>query len=119
MDPLVHILNLSLSTGIIPNNIKTAKVIPVFKRVDPQLPSNYRPMSLLNVFSELLEKVMCKRLYSYLQSNNILYQYQFGFRKFYSTTFGLLDVVDNIYNHLDIDILSLASIWTCRSLSTQ
>jgi len=64
VDPLVYIFNLSLSTGIIPNNFKTAKVIPVFKKGDPQLPSNYRPISLLNVFSKLLEKVICKRLYS-------------------------------------------------------
>jgi len=40
---------------------------------------------------------MYKRLYSYLNSNNKLYQYQFGFRKYYSTIFGLIDVADNIY----------------------
>jgi len=44
---------------------------------------------------------MYKRLYSYLNSNNKLYQYQFGFRKYYSTIFGLIDVADNIYDHLD------------------
>jgi len=44
---------------------------------------------------------MYKRLYSYLNSNNKLYQYQFGFRKYYSTIFGIIDVADNIYDHLD------------------
>ena len=77
-DPLVHIFNLSLTTGVVPDKLKIAKIIPVFKKGDPQLPSNYRPISLLNVFSKLLEKIMYKRLYSYLNSNNKLYQYQFG-----------------------------------------
>ena len=96
IDPLVHIFNLSLTTGVVPDKLKIAKIIPVFKKGDPQLPSNYRPISLLNVFSKLLEKIMYKRLYSYLNSNNKLYQYQFGFRKYYSTIFGLIDVADNI-----------------------
>ena len=66
---------------MVPDKLKMAKIIPVFKKRDPQLPS-YRPISLLNVFSKLLEKIMYKRLYSYLHSNNKLYQYQFGFRKY-------------------------------------
>jgi len=77
-DPLVHIFNLSLTTGVVPDKLKIAKIIPVFKKGDTQLPSNYRHISLLNVFSKLLEKIMYKRLYSYLNSNNKLYQYQFG-----------------------------------------
>ena len=55
VDLLVHLFNLSLSTGIIPNNFKTANVIQVFNKGDPQIPS-YRPISLSNVFSKLLEK---------------------------------------------------------------
>ena len=97
IDPLVHIFNLSLTTGVVPDKLKVAKITPVFKKGDPQLPSNYRPISLLTVFSKLLEKIMHKRLYSYLNSNNKLCQYQFGFRKYYSTIFGLIDVADNIY----------------------
>ena len=101
IDPLLHIYNLSLSTGVVPNKLKIAKVIPIFKRGDSHLPNNYRPISLLSVFSKLLEKVMYNRLYSFLQTNNILYQYQFGFRENHSTTLALLDVVDQIYAHLD------------------
>ena len=44
---------------------------------------------------------MYNRLYSFLQTNNILYQYQFGFRENHSTTLALLDVVDQINAHLD------------------
>jgi len=89
IDPFLHIYNLSLSTGVVPNKLKIAKVIPIFKRGDSHLPNNYRPISLLSVFSKLLEKVMYNRLYSFLQTNNILYQYQFGFRENHSTTLSI------------------------------
>ena len=56
---------------------------------------------LLNMFDKLLEKIMYNRLYNRLQANNILYDFQFGFSKNYSTTFALVDVVDNVYKHLD------------------
>jgi len=88
IDPLVHIFNLSLTTGGVPEKLKIAKIILVFKKGDPQLSSNYRPISLLNVLSKLLENIMYKRLYSFLNSDNKLYQYQFGFKKYYSTILG-------------------------------
>jgi len=99
--PVLHLFNLSLSTGSFPDKLELAKVIPIFKNGDKYLPSNYRPVSLLSTFSKLLEKVMYKRLYLYLQGNNILYRYQFGFRKNHSTALALIDVVDSIYQYLE------------------
>ena len=55
---LVTIINISLSTGVFPESLKIAKVIPVFKADDPTLFSNYRPISILPAFSKLFEKVM-------------------------------------------------------------
>ena len=81
LDPLVHIFNLSLLNGCVPDKLKIANVIPVFKKGDRSQPTNYRPISLLSVFDKLLEKLMFSRLISYLEGNNILYNYQFGFRK--------------------------------------
>ena len=60
--PLVYIINLLLSTGVFPESLKIAKVIPFFKADDPTLFSNYRPMSILRAFSKLFEKVMFNRL---------------------------------------------------------
>jgi len=61
-----------------------------------------RPVSLLNVFSKLIEKLMHKRLYSFLMKNNILYKYQFGFRKFFfSTTLALIEVIDNLIQNME------------------
>ena len=54
--PLTHIINISFETGIVPNQLKIAKVVPLFKSADNSLFSNYRPISLLSAFSKLFEK---------------------------------------------------------------
>ena len=76
--------------------MKTANVRPIFKGGDPQHLGNYRPMSVLNVFSKLLEKMVSKRLRNFLDSNEDLYSKQFGFRTKYSTEMALLTAVDFI-----------------------
>ena len=63
--------------------------------------SNYRPISLLSVFDKLFEKFMYNRLYQHLEYNNILYKYQFGFRKNHGTNLALIEVIDSIYRSLD------------------
>ena len=101
IDPLVYICNLSFSTGCVPDSFKIAKVIPVFKKGEKTNPSNYRPISLLSIFHKLLEKLMYKRVYSFLHKFSVLYQYQFGFRQYHSTSLALIELCDNIYTHLD------------------
>ena len=101
IDPLLYLLNLSICSGKVPDNLKIAKVIPVYKKGEHFLPGNYRPISLLNVIDKILEKIMYTRLYSHLQANSLLYDYQFGFRKNYSTILALLEVTDSIYQNLD------------------
>jgi retron-type reverse transcriptase len=99
--PLTHIFNQSFVSGIVPDKLKIAKVIPLFKKNDMQLPSNYRPISLLSIINKLLEKLMSKRLDSFLTRNNILYKHQFGFRKGHSTILALIEIIDNIREELD------------------
>jgi hypothetical protein len=101
VDPLVYIYNLSFSAGIVPEKLKLAKILPIFKKGERHCPSNYRPISLLSIFDKLLEKLMCCRLMQYLQANNILYNYQFGFRKYHSTSLALIEVIDSIYEGID------------------
>ena len=69
--PLVTIINTLLSTGVFPESLKIAKVIPVFKADDPTLFSNYRPISILPAFSKLFEKVMYNRLINFLNLHNV------------------------------------------------
>ena len=54
--PLAHIVNLSLSHGIFPNDMKLAKIVPIFKNGNTKLFNNYRPISILPAFSKILEK---------------------------------------------------------------
>ena len=70
--PLAHIFNLSFSSGIFPSEMKTAKVIPLFKSGNRSHFSNYRPISLLSQFSKILEKLFNLRLEQFLISNEIV-----------------------------------------------
>ncbi len=70
--PLQHIINLSFETSVVPNQMKIAKGIPLFKSGDPLSMDNYRPISLLSSFSKILEKIVANRLCNYLETNNLL-----------------------------------------------
>ena len=92
---------LSSSSDIFPNKIKLAKIIPVFKKGSPLLLSNYRPISLLTVFSKILEKLVFTRTTTFLQNNDILHESQFGFRKQHSTTHAFLTLINKITRSID------------------
>ena len=81
--------------------MKLAKVIPLFKKGCPLTSSNYRPISLLSVFSKIAEKVMYERLYKFLEKHEILYTLQFGFRASHSINHALVSLTEAIKNSLD------------------
>jgi hypothetical protein len=81
LTPLTHIFNLSFAQGKVPDSLKIAKVVPIYKKGDRSSFNNYRPVSILPAFSKILEKLAYKRISGYLDKHNILYKYQFGFRK--------------------------------------
>ena len=83
-------------TGIFSLVLKTAKVVPIFKK-DLNLDySNYCPISLLSNFTKILEKRRYKSLYAFLYNNNIIYNLQFGFRQQYFTYHALINLTENI-----------------------
>ena len=88
--PLSVIVNQSFEVGIFPNKLKVGKVNPLYEKDSSDNPSNYRPISILSVFSKIFEKLMYKRLYQFLDSFEILYPLQFGFREKRSTSHALL-----------------------------
>ena len=92
--PLSHIINRSLSTGIVPNQLKIAKVIPVYKTSNQDDIKNYRPISLLPAFSKIFEKVMFTKIMSFLNSQKILYKNQYGFRPKHSTIHPLIHLLN-------------------------
>ena len=91
---LVKIFNLAINTGIYPDSLKIAKVIPVFKKGDQMSVNNYRPISILSPINKIFEKILYSRLIKYIDKSNILYKYQFGFRKNHSTEHALIELVD-------------------------
>ena len=96
IQPLTHVINLSLVNGIVPQELKIAKVIPLFKNGDATIVNNYRPVSVLPLFSKILEKIMYKRLLSFINKHKILHDYQFGFRKNHGTDLALIIIMDKI-----------------------
>lgn len=92
--PLTHIINKSFSSGIVPDQLKLTKVIPVYKASNKHELKNYRPISLLPVFSKLFEKIMYKKVMSFLDSQNILYKHQYGFRAKHSTIHPLIHLIN-------------------------
>ena len=99
--PLKYIFNLSFQQGIFPENLKIAKVSPVYKKDEEFLLTNYRPTSVLPCFSKLLERIMYNRLFKYLSENSILYKKQFGFQKSHSTEHVILLLVNQLYQSFD------------------
>jgi hypothetical protein len=85
LSPLTYIFNKVLSTGIFPESLKFSEVRPLFTKGDTTEFSNYRPISLLTSSSKIIEKNIFKRLYNYLNDNNILVSDQYGFREKLST----------------------------------
>ena len=98
---LADLFNLSFLTGIFPSVLKTAKVVPVFKKDSKLDYSNYRPIYLLSNIEKILEKLMHKKLYTFLNNNKIIYNLQFGFRQQYSTSHALINITEIIRKALD------------------
>ena len=101
VNPLCDIFNMSLCTGIVPDKLKIAKIVPLFKKDNPAHFENYRPVALLSIFAKLLERLMYNRLYDFLTKQNILIHEQFGFRKNYSTSLSVICFTDYILQEID------------------
>ena len=99
--PLVHICNRSFETSIFPSELKIANVVPIYTSGDEMVFSNYRPVSVLPVFSKLLERLVYNRLISHINENKLLYECQFGFQKGKSTHLAIMMLVDKITEALD------------------
>ena len=90
----VLLINQVLNTGIFPNELKIAKVIPIFKKDDPTLLKNYRPISLLSTLSKVIEKIIFTQLSLYFNENKLIFDDQYGFRSKHSTEYASLELVD-------------------------
>ena len=93
---------------MVPNNLKIAKICPVYKEGLKNDFSNYRPISVLPSFSKIFEKLVYSRLYNYLSKLNIITESQFGFRSKHSSFMALIDLYDNLSQAIDDRRIPLA-----------
>jgi len=96
-----HIINISILQGKVPNELKLAKVTPLYKKGSKTETGNYRPVSVLSIISKVLERVVYNQIYEYIQINDLFYDLQSGFRKSYSTDTCLLNLTDHIKDEID------------------
>ena len=90
---ITHICNLSLSSGVFPSDLMLAIVACIYKAGNPELESNYRPISVLPAFSKILEKIVCNQLVNYFTRNNLLTSSQYGFLPGLSTVDAMYSIV--------------------------
>ena len=92
---------MSLFTGNYPDKLKLVKVIPIHKGGSTQDLNNFRPIYLLSLFDKIIEEIIHTRLHAFLETHNILYEKQFGFRKNNSTIFASRQITEKIKESID------------------
>lgn len=90
-----------MTENVYPNNWKIAHVLPLFKKDDPSVATNYRPVSLLSCVSKIMERIIFKHVYNYFIKNNLFYKYQAGFLPGHSTLYQLLETYHSIVKAID------------------
>ena len=98
---LLYLFNSCMLSGTFPDELKIARVIPLFKSGNRNLMSNYRPISILPTLSKIFEKLIHTRIYHFLDENQVLYNYQFGFRKAHSTVHAVQTAIHSVTKALD------------------
>ena len=94
--PLLRLINICLEVGHFPDFLKVARITPVLKAGDPTQFGNYRPISVLSVFSKVFERVIQVRFVSFFEKQGHILGSQYGFRRGHSTNMAIMDMVENI-----------------------
>ena len=119
IEPLTFLINSSLRTGVFPSELKLARVVHIVKAGDSSALTNYRPISVLNFFTKVFEKIVYNKLFNFISDNNILYDHQYGFRKGRSTQQAIVTLVDRITKSQDIgDIVTTLLIDLKKAFDT-
>ena len=98
---LSHYHKNPLHNGIVPDVSKISRVTPIYKSGEVTDTGNYRPIATLSSFSKVPERLIYNQLYLFLENNDIILKYQFGFRKGYSSEQAILEITDNLNSAID------------------
>ena len=99
--PLSHVINLSLIQGIVPDDLESARVVPLFKKNDKTEVGNYRPVTILSIISKVFDRVVYDQIQTYLDERKLLYNFQSGFRPRFSTDTCLIHHTNFIKIQMD------------------
>lgn len=99
--PLCILINAIFATGICPSNFKITIVKPVFKSGEKNKVINYRPVSIISNLAKIFEKILKKRLMAFTETHQIISDFQFGFQNGRSTSDAIVNLVTQIYEHID------------------
>ena len=88
--------------------MKLARVIPLYKSGDSKV-NNYRPVSILPVFSKNFERVIYDKIFQFVNESDLLYKFQFGFRTYFNTTMALITLIDKIVNGIHNNEMTLGT----------
>jgi hypothetical protein len=122
-DPLALIYNACLSKGVFPEELKIARVVPVYKKGDISLSSSFRPISLLPVLGKILEAIINKQLMAFFEGNNLFNEGQHGFRSNRSTITAVANLTEMVYDAFEMEqsvqltLLDLTKAFDCVSHS--
>ena len=98
---LTYLINNVISSSTFPDNLKIARVTPLFKKGSKSDPNNYRPISILSVLSKLIEKILTSQVRAYMENLNLFTENQHGFREKRNTTGALNCLLEKLYHNLD------------------
>ena len=98
---LAKIFNQCIQSGIYPEELKLAEIIPIYKSGSKTVPKNYRPISLLSPFTKIFENYLYNELINFFNKHNTLYHLQYGFREGSSTELAVNQIVDEITNAIE------------------
>lgn len=102
VDPLVYFFNKCIEQNTFPDQLKVARVLPIYKKGSKADAKNYRPISLLPILSKIYEKLMKTRLLRHLRINNILSNKQFGYQRGVGTVDAISNIIGDVVNKLNI-----------------
>ena len=118
---LTRIINSCIDEGCFPDVLKLAVVTPVYKKGDPNMPDNYRPISVLPVVSKIFESLLKKQLVEYFEGRNLFCPEQFGFRSGRGTLRALVELVEAVITGFEdkqycaVSFLDLTKAFDCVS----
>lgn len=98
---LSHIINLCITTGTFPDDLKKTVVKPLFKKEDRTLMEYYRPIALIPIISKIFEKYFYLKLNDYFEKFNMLCDEQKGFRRSKTINMAIYEFLDNVISNMD------------------